>query len=108
MLGRVVKQQAKEPNIHTGPVVASIVQRPGEQDAAYIVHAANAYPKLVEALRFAMKHTDNVFALANRYDREIDEYKKHGALLRSLGESEEKMNYLPSAESRKDLNRESE
>lgn len=42
--------------------------------------------KLVEALRFAMKHTDNVFALANRHDREMDEYKRHRALLRELGE----------------------
>lgn len=26
------------------------------QDAAYIVHASNAYPKLVEALRFVITH----------------------------------------------------
>ena len=48
------------------------------QDAAYIVHAANAYPKLVEALKEAIATTspDSAF-LESRV-----------ALLRSLGEDQ--------------------
>ena len=51
------------------------------QDAAYIAHAANAYPKLVEALRVIAapfeRADGNEFARAQELTR---------ALLRSLGE----------------------
>jgi hypothetical protein len=47
-----------------------------QQDAAYIAHAANAYPKLVEALREAcFQFTDRVKMM-----------ERHRALLRELGE----------------------
>ena len=44
------------------------------QDAAYIAHAANAYPKLVEALREV---------IAGRYEADASRAR---ALLRELGE----------------------
>lgn len=47
----------------------------GQQDADYIVHACNAYPKLVEALR------EHAHRGTQRGDHAID-------LLRSLGELE--------------------
>ena len=63
------------------------VARTTHDDAAYIVHACNAYPKLVEALRVA---ADQI-----AYLQEISGNDKHGpldalrdarALLRELGE----------------------
>src|SRR3990167_468018 len=57
-------------------------------DRAYIAHAANAYPKLVEALRDAIaRHAD----LLRRVDGELaqsfkDAGERRRALLRELGE----------------------
>ena len=47
----------------------------GKEDRKYLTHAANAYPKLVEALRDAWKG-----------DLPIERYAEIGALLRDLGE----------------------
>ena len=56
------------------------------QYAAYIVHACNAYPKLVEALRaYVDRINDNHFA--KPYVPE-DDRRKARALLRELGEAE--------------------
>lgn len=59
-----------------------------KQDAAYITHAANAYPKLVEALRDAiLRHQDMKHRLggeiASSFERAND---ARIALLRELGE----------------------
>jgi hypothetical protein len=51
----------------------------GDGDAAYIAHAANAYPELVEALSKLLKHRDG--QIVHRASLERAE-----ALLRSLGE----------------------
>lgn len=48
------------------------------KDAAYIARAANAYPKLVEALVTARDELRNA--------RQHDAADRHGNLLRSLGE----------------------
>jgi len=58
-----------------------VMGAPADQDAAYIVHACNAYPRLVEALRGLWSHfkhdgSDEADALA----------KSARALLRSFGE----------------------
>ena len=50
------------------------------QDAAYIAHAANAYPKLVEALREIVDPTGGWTNLR------VDNAKAAADLLRSLGE----------------------
>jgi hypothetical protein len=54
------------------------------QDAAYIVHAANSYPRLVEALR----HLEQAYA--NKHSPQHRDAARNEALsiLRSLGESE--------------------
>ena len=66
------------------------------QDAAYIAHAANAYPRLVEALRKSMQHCDqlsstaNTIAAKNGLGRKVhpEDFTEHAAaLLRELGES---------------------
>jgi len=58
-----------------GDMVADLMNMPktGEQDAAYIVHACNAYPELVAALKYMST------------DRE-DCWEKARALLARLGE----------------------
>jgi hypothetical protein len=57
-----------------------------EQDAAYIVHAANAYPKLVEALRHAIKEADGY--CDDEHGHPANTLDAERALLRELGESE--------------------
>lgn len=37
--------------METGPHIANLTVRSGDADGPYLAHAANAYPKLVEALR---------------------------------------------------------
>ncbi len=52
------------------------------QDAAYIAHAANAYPKLVEALKGALAALEFNGLLSDQYDA----HSKRRALLAELGE----------------------
>jgi len=54
------------------------------ENAAYIVHAANAYPKLVEALR----NVEELLADLERGGAENPEFEQVRALLRELGEAE--------------------
>jgi hypothetical protein len=56
--------------------VCIAVEYPNGDSAAYIAHAANAYPKLVEALR------EELFNFGDR----VKAHERHRALLRSLGE----------------------
>jgi hypothetical protein len=51
-----------------------------EKDAAYIVHAANSYPRLVEALKELLKDCDADLKPMGLHPARV--------LLRSLGESE--------------------
>ena len=53
-------------------------------DAAYIVHAANAYPKLVEALRGIVEQVECM----NAQGAFGADYDTARALLRELGEAE--------------------
>ncbi len=53
-------------------------------DAAYIAHAANSYPKLVEALRVLYKSVHDTPQIACEYDPVPNHAA--GALLRELGE----------------------
>ena len=53
-------------------------------DAAYIVHAANAYPKLVKALRNLKEQVECMNA-QQAFGRD---YEEAAALLRELGEAE--------------------
>lgn len=57
------------------------------EDAAYIAHAANAYPKLVEALRAAANHINRITNPAANYG-EFQEVRTARALLRDLGEAQ--------------------
>lgn len=50
-----------------------------DEDAAYIAHAANAYPKLVEALRALHKEAGDFYGTTKNM-------RKARALLRQLGE----------------------
>lgn len=54
------------------------------QDASYIAHATNAYPKLVEALRELMLRCDGPEGICKDGDN-IQTHNAHG-LLRELGE----------------------
>ena len=54
------------------------------QDAAYIVHAANAYPKLIEALRVSLRVSSLPFDHADKRANP----ERLRALLRELGEAE--------------------
>jgi hypothetical protein len=54
------------------------------QDAVYIVHAANAYPKLVEALRVSLRVSSLPFDHADKRANP----ERLRALLRELGEAE--------------------
>lgn len=54
------------------------------KDAAYIVHAANNYPKLAAALRAIVEQAECLNAQA-AFGRDYDEAR---ALLRELGEAE--------------------
>lgn len=58
-----------------------------EEDAKFIVHAANAYPKLVEALRDLIAVDDSAADTdhAGRFGGALDPAR---ALLRELGEAE--------------------
>ena len=69
-----------------GDMVADLMNMPdtGEQDAAYIVHAANAYPRLVEALRNLKEQVECMNA-QQAFGRDYDEAR---ALLRELGEAD--------------------
>lgn len=51
----------------------------GRNDHPYMLHAANAYPKLVEALR-------QVLLFLPRDDATLGQYRNAAALLRELGE----------------------
>lgn len=53
-------------------------------DAAYIAHAANAYPKLVEALRAIVSPDEDGFTILSSGNRDA---RRITALLRELGES---------------------
>ena len=55
-----------------------------DEDAAYIVHAANAYPKLVEALRSLVKAEEEYGDQGNVAINEA--WMPAAALLRELGE----------------------
>lgn len=52
-------------------------QKIGENNGSLIAAA----PDMYEALMWAMKHVENVFALANRNDRETEELNKARAAL---------------------------
>ena len=54
------------------------------QDAAYIVHAANAYPKLIEALRVSLRVSSLPFDHADKRANP----ERLRAILRELGEAE--------------------
>ena len=54
------------------------------EDAAYIVHAANAYPKLIEALRVSLRVSSLPFDHADKRANP----ERLRALLRELGEAE--------------------
>lgn len=57
------------------------------RDAAYIAHAANAYPKLVEALRFGLRAIEGKMARnAGLTAHEIAFRDEAEPLLRELGE----------------------
>lgn len=74
-----VQYIAARPQIVAGnAIIASmLLVRESDDDAAYIAHAVNAYPKLVKALRF--------FSDQPRYGVELDSAR---AILRELGETE--------------------
>lgn len=61
----------------------SVARAKRDQDTAYITHAANAYPKLVEALKRAQQREYNSF----EPDNQSNVYKEHAALLTELGET---------------------
>ena len=63
-----------------GPLERRISTVAGLEDAAYIAHACNAYPKLVEALREIVDPTGGWTNLR------VDNAKAAADLLRSLGE----------------------
>jgi hypothetical protein len=69
-------------------IVAQVRQCEGpngstHQDAAYIAHAANAYPKLVAALRLAANGLDTT----GQTTKQSNDARNHArALLRELGE----------------------
>lgn len=56
------------------------------RNAAYIAHAANAYPKLVEALRVAIKEADGWFD--DSRGGPCEDVDSCRALLRELGETQ--------------------
>lgn len=60
------------------PAIAKIAGNGKAKDAEYIVHAANAYPKLVEFLMLINGHTS---------DKEMSELA--GQIMREIGESGE-------------------
>ena len=73
--------------IWQGPeYVRLIFNECGTEDAAYIVHACNAYPQLVAALRYC---ADNVAGCVEERDIPSTVIRDNArALLRSLGEAE--------------------
>ena len=57
-----------------GSYVGTLPEADCDQDAAYLCHAANAYPKLVEALqRLLAPHTSTAMLKANDLLRELGE-----------------------------------
>ncbi len=74
----------KNNDIPISSIEPNVTDATHAQDAAYIAHACNAYPRLVEALRQALDF------IADRSD-DLDEGEQHAvgsadALLRELGE----------------------
>lgn len=60
----------------------------GEKDAAYIAHACNAYPKLVEVLRMVAPIIERFAGEAEPQNSVLDQRRDQlRALLRELGES---------------------
>ena len=65
------------------------VARTTHDDAAYIVHACNAYPKLVEALRFVLNASAKTAAHCPDMEWRTDAYRsvtEARALLARIGE----------------------
>lgn len=56
------------------------------KDAAYIAHAANAYPRLVEALRDALALLDEIHAPSRAFWSGAPARDRGRTLLRELGE----------------------
>lgn len=56
------------------------------QQAAYLAHACNAYPKLVEALREATESLDDLLRAPKAKHFRQEEATRFYALLRELGE----------------------
>lgn len=79
-----------ESAIQHGDVGFSLAGSILPQDAAYIAHAANAYPKLVEALRYALKSMEQERDVKLRVDPNIVIHAAPigicATLLRELGE----------------------
>jgi hypothetical protein len=81
---RFLVAEQRSPN---GRIAAQVPQQLGDgarNDAAYIAHAANAYPRLVEALR-ALEQACYVYGQGSQVP-DLPVLKQAGALLRELGE----------------------